>query len=148
MFHGCRIFVCVAPNINVNNYQQYQPAEEIDQKLILKMAKERQQWITQSQSLSLFKPVNGNFDELMELYTWSNKLQNCLSGYWKPILEKRTIVYGFFIDNEIKFAVEIKNNKIVQSKSKYNQDLQIREISLVIGWFTEYFEEKIIQNQS
>jgi hypothetical protein len=84
----------------------------------------------------------------MELYTWSNKLQNCLSGYWKPILEKRTIVYGFFIDNEIKFAVEIKNNKIVQSKSKYNQDLQIREISLVIGWFTEYFEEKIIQNQS
>jgi hypothetical protein len=84
----------------------------------------------------------------MELYTWSNTLQNCLSGYWKPILEKRTIVYGFFIDNEIKFAVEIKNNKIVQSKSKYNQDLQIREISLVIGWFTEYFEEKIIQNQS
>jgi hypothetical protein len=88
----------------------------------------------------------------MELYTWSNKLQNCLSGYWKPILEKRTIVYGFFIDNEIKFAVEIKNNKIVQSKSKYNQDLQIRETSLVMGWFTEYFEEKndenIIQNQS
>ena len=59
-----------------------------------------------------------------------------------PILEKRTIVYGFFIDNEIKFAVEIKNNKIVQSKSKYNQDLQIRETSLVMGWFTEYFEEK------
>ena len=86
----------------------------------------------------------------MELYTWSNKLQNCLSGYWKLILEKRTIVYGFFIDNEIKFAVEIKNNKIVQSKSKYNQDLQIRETSLVMGWFTEYFEEKkdenIIQN--
>lgn len=57
-----------APNINVNNYQQYQPAEEIDQKLILKMARERQQWITQAQSLNLFKPSNGNFDDLMELY--------------------------------------------------------------------------------
>lgn len=78
----------------------------------------------------------------MELYGWSNKLQNCLSGYWKPILEKRTIVYGFLIDNEIKFAVEIKNNKIVQSKSKYNKDLQNKEMSLVNGWFMEYFEEK------
>lgn len=77
----------------------------------------------------------------IELYEWSSKLQNCLSGYWKPILEKRTIVYGFFIDNEIKFAVEIKNNKIVQSKSKYNKDLQNKEMNLVKGWFLEYFEE-------
>ena len=75
----------------------------------------------------------------IELYNWSNKLQNCLSGYWKPILEKKTIVYGFFIDNEIKFAVEIKNNKIVQSKSKYNKDLQNKEMSLVLSWFNEYF---------
>ena len=57
-----------APNININNYQQYQPAEEVDQKKVLKMAKERQQWITQSQSLNLFKPLSGDFEELMELY--------------------------------------------------------------------------------
>ena len=78
----------------------------------------------------------------VELYTWSNKLQNCLSGYWKLIKSKKTIVYGFLIDNEIKFAVEIKNNKIVQSKSKYNKDLQNREMSLVKAWFLEHFEEK------
>ena len=53
----------VPPTINFET-----PDEEIDQKLILKMAKERQQWITQAQSLNLFKPANGNFDELMELY--------------------------------------------------------------------------------
>lgn len=92
-------------------------------------------------------PFNG-----IELYDWSDKLQNCLSGYWKTILEKRTIVYGFFINNEIKFAVEIKDNRIVQSKSKYNQDIQNRDMNLVMGWFKEYFEEKkdenIIQNQS
>lgn len=82
-------------------------------------------------------PFNG-----IELYEWSSKLQNCLSGYWKTILEKRTIVYGFFINDEIKFAVEIKNNKIIQSKLKYNQDLQNRDMNLVMGWFKEYFEEK------
>lgn len=78
----------------------------------------------------------------IELFNWSNKLQNCLSGYWKLIKEKRTVVYGFYLDNEIKFAVEIKNNKIVQSKSKYNKDLQNKEMNLVKGWFIEFFEEK------
>ncbi|MCT7621565.1 hypothetical protein N5T93_04795 [Aliarcobacter butzleri] len=55
---------------------------------------------------------------------------------------KETIVYGFFKDNQIKFAVEIKNNKIAQSKSKYNKDIQNSEMNLVSGWFKKYFEEK------
>lgn len=63
-----------APNISVNNYQQYQPAEEIDQKLVIRMAKERQIWITQAQSLNIFKPLSGDFDELMELYVLAWKL--------------------------------------------------------------------------
>lgn len=83
-------------------------------------------------------PKNG-----VQLYQWSNVLQNCLSGYWRLIKEKQTIVYGFYENNEIKFAVEIKNNKIVQSKSKYNQDLQHKEMNLVKGWFKEYFEENL-----
>ena len=86
-------------------------------------------------------PKNG-----IELYDWSNKLQNCLSGYWQLIKGKKTTIYGFLIDNEIKFAVEIKNNKIVQSKSKYNANLQNKEMSLVVGWFKEYFETKKSDN--
>ncbi|QKJ26121.1 hypothetical protein ACBT_0136 [Aliarcobacter cibarius] len=88
-------------------------------------------------------PTNG-----IELYDWSNKLQNCLSGYCRIIKEKQTIVYGFFKDSVIKFAVEIQDNKIFQSKSKYNQDLQDKEMSLVNGWFKEYFEEKISTENS
>ena len=42
----------------------------------------------------------------------------------------------------INIAVEIKNNKIVQSKSKYNKDIQNSEMNLVSGWFKKYFEEK------
>lgn len=87
-------------------------------------------------------PING-----IELYDWSNSLQNCLSGYWKLIKDKQTTVYGFMINNEIKFAVEIRNNKIIQSKSKYNRDIQNKEMSLVHGWFKEYFEKKEDDNQ-
>lgn len=48
-----------------------------------------------------------------------------------------------FKDNIIKFAVEIQDNKIFQSKSKYNQDLQDKEMSLVNGWFKRAFWRKI-----
>lgn len=81
-------------------------------------------------------PQNGK-----ELYNWSNQLQNCLSGYWNLIKDKRTIVFGFFNNDELKFAVEIKDNKIVQSKYKYNSNLQNRDMNLVLGWFKEYFEK-------
>ena len=47
-----------------------------------------------------------------------------------------------FKDNQIKFAVEIKNNKIAQSKSKYNKDIQNSEMNLVSGWFKQHFEGK------
>ena len=57
-----------APSISINNYQQYQPAEEINQELVLRMAAKRQKWLTQAQSLNLFKPLDGDFDDMMGLY--------------------------------------------------------------------------------
>ena len=87
------------------------------------------------ENYSIKLPANG-----IELYNWSNILENCLSGYWKLIKEEKTVVYGFAVNDEVKFAVEIRNNKIIQSKSKYNRDLQNKEMSLVNGWFKEYFE--------
>lgn len=75
-------------------------------------------------------PKNGK-----ELYQWSKLLENCLSGYGRLIRSGKTTVYGFFKNEELKFAVEIRDNKIVQSKSKYNQNLKDKEVSLVSGWF-------------
>ena len=63
-----------APNISVDNYQQYQPAEEVSQHKVIEMASKRQIWITQSQSLNIFKPISGDFDDLMELYVMAWKL--------------------------------------------------------------------------
>ena len=62
------MIVVTAPSISINNYQQYQPAEEINQELVLRMAAKRQRWLTQSQSLNIYKPLDGDFDDLMGLY--------------------------------------------------------------------------------
>lgn len=48
----------------------------------------------------------------------------------------------FFIDDVIKFAVEINNNKIEQSKSKYNKDIQDKEMHIVKGWFMKNFNKE------
>ena len=42
----------------------------------------------------------------------------------------------------IKFAVEIRNNKIEQSKSKYNKDIQDKEMHIVKGWFMKNFNKE------
>jgi len=78
----------------------------------------------------------------LELYNWSNTLSNCLAGYGKLIKNYKTTIYGFCIDDEISFAVEIVNDKIIQSRSKYNKELCKDEMGVVIGWYEEFILEK------
>jgi len=92
---------------------------------------------TTIESYTIKLPKNG-----IELYNWSTALNNCLAGYNELIKSNYTTVYGFFENDTIKFAVEIKNNKITQAKSKYNANLPKKDISLVYGWFKEYFEKE------
>lgn len=75
-----------------------------------------------------------------ELYEWSNSLKNCLSGYVYKIKNKSTVIYGFFNNDELRFAVEVKNNNIIESKRKYNEELLEKENSFVIGWFKANLE--------
>jgi hypothetical protein len=79
-------------------------------------------------------PKNGK-----ELYQWSNELRNCLSSYYKSIEKRKTTIYGFFLKNEIKFAVEIRENKIIQVKAKYNNDLNSSEKDFIFSWFDGCF---------
>ena len=78
----------------------------------------------------IYLPNTGN-----ELYEWAEKLENCLFSYGFQIKDRRTTIYGFFIDNEIKFAIEIKNKKIVQARKKFNKTLSTKENDLVDNWF-------------
>ena len=75
-------------------------------------------------SYSVRLPMTGK-----ELFRWSIALENCLAGYGKKIASGKTIVYGFFENDEIKFAVEIQNKQIVQANLKYNQSLDSRDVS-------------------
>lgn len=88
-------------------------------------------------------PQNG-----LELYEWSVTLQNCLSGYGELIKSKRTTVYGFFKDDILHIAVEVKNNQIVQANSKYNQKLSRDDTNIIKAWFDEYVSQKKYKNTS
>jgi ribonucleoside-diphosphate reductase alpha chain len=60
----------VAPNLNIENYQYYTPAYDLDQKLLIKAGAIRQKWIDQGQSLNIFislDKASGKY--LNEIYT-------------------------------------------------------------------------------
>lgn len=84
-------------------------------------------------SYSVRLPMTGK-----ELFRWSIALENCLAGYGKKIASGKTIVYGFFENDEIKFAVEIQNKQIVQANLKYNQSLDSRDVNVVNSWHQQY----------
>ncbi len=73
-----------------------------------------------------------------ELLEWSELLSNCLSGYFRRILDKESIVYGFFKDETLRFVAELINNEIVQASSKYNKTLNDEEKEVLKIWFKNY----------
>lgn len=79
-------------------------------------------------------PMNG-----LELFDWSQKLQNCLASYDMQIIEQESLIYGFFVDGEIKFAVEISDGKLIQASTKYNKDLTNAQKDIVTAWYKKYF---------
>ena len=48
----------VVPNLNVENYQYYTPAYDLDQTILIKAAAIRQKWIDQGQSLNIFMTLD------------------------------------------------------------------------------------------
>lgn len=77
-----------------------------------------------------------------ELYGWSNELNNCLTGYWHEINSKQSIVYGFFLKDKLKFAVEIQNKKIIQARAKHNRGIEKKESDMLDMWFLTYIAQQ------
>ena len=82
----------------------------------------------------------------LELYEWSKELSNCMFTYGTRIEERETTIFGFLIDDKIKFAVEIKDNRIVQLSKRFNEKLEEKDMDLVKEWFASYFGDKKIKN--
>jgi len=70
-----------------------------------------------------------------ELYEWADTLHNCMASYLDMIKGGKTIIYGFFKDNKIEFAVEIKNDTIIQAYRSYSRDLVLEQSVLLNDWF-------------
>lgn len=86
-------------------------------------------------------PENGK-----ELYSWANYLDNCMAQYYDSIIDKETIIYCFFKDNALAFAVQICNNHIEQYAGKRNSDLNVEEAAILFEWFDTFFINKIKTN--
>ena len=74
-----------------------------------------------------------------ELYQWAGRLQNCMASYFKSILNKDTIIYCFFKDNYIEFAVEIRDKTIIQASGIENMPLDDEQREVAIKWLRRYF---------
>lgn len=73
-----------------------------------------------------------------ELFVWSERLHNCLSGYFEAIKNKETMVYGFFKEDTLVFAAEIENQTIIQASAKYNNGLTDEQQDILTKWYTRF----------
>ena len=72
------------------------------------------------------------------LHTWASSLNNCLMSYFDRINNNETIIYGFFKNGNIKFSVEIRDGKIIQSSGNYNRDLHTFEKNVLNVWHNNF----------
>lgn len=88
-------------------------------------------------------PRNGK-----ELFEWAEKLHNCIAGYFNKIKNHKAVIYGFFEEETLVFAVEISNKKLIQASSKYNADLTIQENYILNKWLNFVYDKdnKVIEH--
>ncbi|MEA2017122.1 MAG: PcfJ domain-containing protein [Campylobacterota bacterium] len=89
------------------------------------------------ESYTVKLPITGK-----ELYDWATRLHNCMAGYSSLIEQCKTTIYGFFKNEQIIFAVEIKNGKIVEARAKYNEELSKEQMNIVFKWYEEHILKK------
>ena len=78
-----------------------------------------------------------------DLIVWGNKLHNCMASYCNDIKNNIRIIYCFFKNDEIIFAVEIFNNKIRQASSKYNKPLNDEQNKVLNIWYKSCYNDSL-----
>lgn len=97
--------IMTAPNINIDNYEYYKNAFEIDQYRMLDATARRQKYIDMSISHSIFKDIsNLPTSELLDYYVYA----------WKKKIKTIYYLRGNAPVNKMD-EIEIKNNKVVCS---------------------------------
>jgi len=76
-----------------------------------------------------------------ELYEWGEHMHNCIAGYEPRIKLNKTIIYGFFNGDSLKFVAEVYDKSIIEASGKYNAILKRQENSVLQMWFRRFFTE-------
>lgn len=79
-------------------------------------------------------PQNG-----AELIEWADTLHNCMAGYFDMIQKNETVIYGFFDNDILQFAVEISEGRLIQASGKYNSPLELEEQEVLDMWIRRFF---------
>ncbi len=74
-----------------------------------------------------------------ELSTWAKTLHNCMFGYSKTIHQGRSIIYGVFKADELLYAIEVRNSRIIQSKAAYNGSVPADDMRVIKEWHSERY---------
>lgn len=69
-----------------------------------------------------------------ELWQWGENLQNCISSYAFKISTYATAIYGFFIDDDLKFVVELEYTEVLQASGYKNRLLTKYEQIILNQW--------------
>ena len=75
----------------------------------------------------------------LELNMWGEFLHNCLAGYCNQVMNGESSIYGFFQETQLMFAVEIRNDKIIQASTKFNSPLSNEQKSILDAWHQRFF---------
>ncbi len=118
--------------IRCTKYERY---KEIQNKVLI-YSKHDLKACKEIDTYSVKLPKNGG-----ELFYWAENLHNCMASYFQRINTEKTIIYGFFKEDSLIFAVEISNRSIVQASAKYNATLSIKEREVMQKWFALNFLE-------
>ncbi len=69
-----------------------------------------------------------------ELSLWAKILHNCMFGYSRRIHQQQSIIYGVFRADELLYAVELAEFKIVQAKAVLNNVVPDEDMKIIKNW--------------
>ena len=75
-----------------------------------------------------------------ELSLWSQLLHNCMFGYSQRIHKQHSVIYGVFEDEDLLYAVELKNTRIVQARASFNHSIPGEHRRIIQEWWEKNFQ--------
>lgn len=115
--------------VQANSRQRYKEMYEV--KFIY--PKEVKQKCIKLDNYDVILPQNGE-----ELFRYAEQLRNCMAGYAQSIKHNWTTIYIFYKNDEVQFAAEVCENRLIQASTKYNGLLDIEDQSALITWMKKF----------